>query len=510
MEDKKPTIWNELLKRLTPEEEFGALEVGEKNIRYVLFSKYDLKPKLFGEVQMELGTVVKGELKNKPSFIKALNEIKKFARCDVSLGKCSPIVIALSSANFFFNIIELPDVPEASYDEAVRLNAANVAPLSLESSYFDWQNLGVNLKTLQREFLVGMSPRQKIDSFLDCFNQAGFQPLALESRSLSLLRNFNYFSQTIEKNILLLLIEIGEDGISLLLGRQGKLYFDFYIFWDEIPEAADQKITKEDLEVILSREVKRIIEYSAGHNQETITHFCIFSPIMKKDLAEFIAKQFNLRHVDLNLPVLNSDKSTDIYAGLVGAGLRGSLIPRNLDDIISLLPEGTEKIYANSQVISFISLWSKILVVGFLGVVGILSIVFFIANVQKNNLLEQLNSFANLPEAVEIIKLEDDVKVFNRAVSQVEILEKSSKKWSLILEPIINEAKARKILITRISLSESNNQIRLRARAQKQPDVLEFQEALKKSFFSVDVPLSSFSQTPQGIEFDASILIEQI
>ena len=510
MTEKKPTWFEKFLRRLVPEEEFGALEIGEKNIRYILFSKYDLKPRMFAEVKLEPGVVVKGELKNKAGLVSALNEMKKAARCDGSKGSCSPIVVTLSSADFFFNVIELPDVPEASYDEAVRLNLLQATPISLDSAYFDWQNLGVNLKTLQREFLIGVASRSKIDAYLECFNQVGFEPLALESRSLSLLRNFNYFSQTIEKAITLLMMEIGDDGISFLVGKSGKLFFDFYLFWDEVPEARDKKITREDLETILSREVLRIIEYFSLHGQEQILHFSLFSPVLKKELEEFLAQKFNLRNVAIDLPTVNGDKAPDVYAGLIGAGLRGSLIPREFDDIVSLLPEGTEKIYKDKQVLSFVSLWSKISIAGVLGSVIVLGSTFFIVAAEKNKTFDQLNSLRTLPELNEVNQLNKEAEECNKIIGQISNIEKNYKNWSSFLGPILEAAESQNISISRLSLTESSNQIKMKARAQNQKNALDFQKAVSENavFSGVEIPLSSFSQTPQGVDFEVTMTLK--
>ncbi len=518
MEDAKNergsrSVWLKgFLKKLVPEEEFGALEIGEKNIRYILFSKYDLKLKKFAEVKLEPGVVVKGELKNKAGLISALNEIKKAAGEDASKTSSAvglPVIVTLSSANFFFNVIELPDVPEASYDEAVKLNLSQVTPVSLDSAYSDWQNLGVNLKTLQREFLVGVAPRVKVDAYLDCFEQVGFEPLALESRSLSLLRNFNYFSQTIEKNITFLMVEVGEDGIGFLVGKSGKLFFDFYLFWDEIPETQDKKIDRSDLEVILSREVRRTIEYFSLHEQEQILHFSLFSPILKKELEEFLAQKFSLRHVAINLPLVSSDKTSDVYAGLIGAGLRGSLIPRELDDIVSLLPEGTEKIYKDKQLLRFVSLWTKISIAGILGLVIILGSTFLIVDAEKNKIFVQLNSLKALPELNEIYQLNEEAGEFNKVVEQISSIEKGYRNWSDFLAPIVETAQAQKISISRLSLAESSNQIKIKAKAQTQKNALDFQKIMSENpvFSGVEIPLSSFSQTPQGVEFEAIFLL---
>ncbi len=524
------------LKKLVPEEEFGALEIGEKNIRYILFSKYDLKPRVFVEVKLEPGVVVKGELKNKAGLVSALNEIKKAAGYggsktspagatpqsnaagksdlppEAQAGRAGglPVIVTLSSANFFFNVIELPDVPETSYDEAVRLNLSQATPISLDSAYSDWQNLGVNLKTLQREFLIAVASRSKIDAYLECFEQVGFEPLALESRSLSLLRNFNYFSQTIEKTITLLMVEIGEDGISFMIGKSGKLFFDFYLFWDEIPETQDQKIDRSDLEIILSREVRRTIEYFSQHEQEQILHFALFSPILKKELEEFLVQKFNLRRVAINLPGVSADKASDVFAGLIGAGLRGSLIPRELDDIVSLLPEGTEKIYKDKRILRFVSLWIKISVAGILGSVIVLGSTFLIVAAEKNKIFVQLNSLKTLPELNEIYRFNEEAGEFNKAVEQVSNIERNYRSWSDFLAPIIETAQSQNISISRLSLAESSNQIKVRAKAQTQKNALDFQKAMLGNvvFSDAEIPLSSFSQTPQGTEFEIVLTLK--
>lgn len=513
MVEKKLTWFENFLKRLIPEEEFGALEIGEKNVRYLLFSKYDLKLKIFSEVKLEPGIIVKGELKNKAALIGALNEIKKavgYGNLKTPPSGGLPVIVTLSSANFFFNVINLPDVPEASYDEAVKLNLSQVTPVSLDLAYSDWQNLGVNLKTLQREFLIGVAPRAKIDAYLECFEQVGFEPLALESRSLSLLRNFNYFSQTVEKNITFLMVEIGEDGIGFLVGKSGKLFFDFYLFWDEIPETQDKKIDRSDLEIILSREVQRTIEYFSLHEQEQILHFSLFSPILKKELEEFLAQKFNLRHVAISLPAVSSQKTSDVYAALIGAGLRGSLIPRELDDIVSLLPEGTEKIYKDKRILRFVSLWTKIGVAGIMGSVIILGSTFLIVGAEKNKIFVQLNSLKALPELNEIHQLNKEAEEFNKVIGQISGIEKSYRNWSDFLDPIMEAAKAQKISISRLSLAESNSQIKIRANAETQRSALDFQKTMSETpvFSGVEIPLSSFSQTPQGVEFEAILTLK--
>ena len=72
--------------------------------------------------------------------------------------------------------------------------------------YFDFQNLGVNQKTRQREFLIGIASKNKLNAYLEAFQRSNFQPLAIEPERLSILRDFQYFSRTVEKNAANLII----------------------------------------------------------------------------------------------------------------------------------------------------------------------------------------------------------------------------------------------------------------------------------------------------------------
>ncbi len=503
-----PSLFQKFLDKLVPKQEFPALEIGEKAVSYLLLSRYDLSVEAFTEVQLPEGAIIKGELKNVGAFVDALAKLQ----VQINPGKAQmlPFIASLPSADFSLHVLELPDIPEASYNEAVRLNAGRVSPIALADAYMDWQNLGVNLRTLQREFLVAVAGKQRIDPYLEAFRQVGMQPLALESRSLSLLRLFAYFSQTVEKNITLLIIDIGQDGITFLVGKQGKLLFDFYLFWKEIPEAQDGTITREDLEAILSREVRRILEYYALHNDEAVQNFILFAPVLKQELGEHVAKTFSLRMTPVALPqVVKPDAAgqapaPDLHAGLIGLSLRGSLIPREDDSIVSVLPENTKAAYRSSRMYAFASLWSKIVLVTLGGVLAMSLAVFAVVNFQYAAVRGSIDAFSRAPEAAVIADLEKQAQAFNTLVTRLGLAEKQVRGWSAYLDPVVQEAKNANIAISRISVSGNSPELRLWGTAPSQQKAFDFKTRLTGytgSFSSVDVPLSSFSQGPGGTEF---------
>ena len=496
--------------KLIPQQEFAGFEVGDKVIRFLLLSHYDLSVMSAIEVPLVPGIVEKGELKKQSDFIVALETLK--SKITVTDKSNIPCVVTAPSSLFFFQVIELPEIADASYDEAVRLNASQTSPLQLNDAYLDWQNLGVNLKTLQREFLVGIVGHNRVDPYLEAFQRAGFEIIALESRSLSILRLFSYFSKTIEKNITILFVDVGQDGMSFIIGRQGKLYFDFFLYWSEISEAADGTITKEDLEAILKREVLRMVEFTNLHYSEGISHFVLFSPVLKPDLTAFIQSQFSLKPVEMTPPPLGA-LSADLWAGTIGAGLRGSLIPRETDDLISLLPEGTEVVYQEKRLGSFISLWSKIVSFTLMGMIMVFGVVWSVALRQQKNHQNTLGSINALPEVAEVKSLQADARVFNEQLLKLDQVEKKTVRWSEFLDPIVNAAATYGVSVERLSLGQGNQEIRLQGTAPSEQGAFDFSAAVEKytiKFSKVSLPLSSLVPVPGGVLFDMVITMAKV
>ncbi len=517
----RPTFSQQFIDKLLPQQEFAGLEVGEKSISYLLLSRYNLSVHQFAEIPLPAGTVVKGELKNSAAFVQALHTLQETIHC--KNNACLPFIVSLPSANFFLNILELPDIPEASYEQAVKLNIGHVSPIPIANAYMDWQNLGVNLKTLQREFLIAVASRQRIDPYLDAFRQAQLQPLAIESRSLSLLRPFTYFSQTVEKNVTLLIVDVGQDGITFLVGKQGKLFFDFYIYWNEIPEAQDGTITQDDLQAIMQREVKRILEFYSLHTEETVQNFSIFSPVLKQELVEYVAKMFSIRYIPVVLPdvkasaqeqgkenkpdkavLMKATVSADLYAGLVGLSVRGSLVPREDDNIVSVMPENTREIYKSTRMYSFASLWTKIVCVTLGGLCILAAMVYGIAFRQRLVAQQSLDTFSRAPEVGRVMQLKREADDFNALVNKLDIVDKRTHRWSPYLDLVESASRNTGVTITRISLSENSSDIRIWGKALNQQAAFNFRLAIEQEttlFGKTDLPLSSFAQTPQGVEF---------
>jgi len=48
--------------------------------------------------------------------------------------------------------LEIPDISNVSYEEAVKLNLSQISPIEVKDAYFDFQNLGVSQKLGKENF----------------------------------------------------------------------------------------------------------------------------------------------------------------------------------------------------------------------------------------------------------------------------------------------------------------------------------------------------------------------
>jgi Tfp pilus assembly PilM family ATPase len=501
-------IFEKAIDKLTPTEVFPALQITDKKIKYALFSSYDFSIKNFSEIELPQGTIVKGEVKNIANLTSALNNLKNSLNSKNKKDYKIQCLVSLQSSVFFLRTLEIPDVSDISYEEAVKLNLPQISPIEVKDAYYDFQNLGVNQKTKQREFLIGIASKNKLNDYLEAFKRTNFQPLAIEPESLSILRDFQYFSRTVEKNATNLIVYFSADGLMLLITKEGKLLFDYYLYWNDIEEAQDGQITSSDLQSLLTREIRRVLEFYYLRSGENIAYFSFISPFLKEELAQFISTKLNLKEIkivfpEFNYPVLQN-KTKDDYAGLIGIGVRSTLISRSNDNYLSVTSQDTTEIYKNFQLNSFISLWGKIIAFTLLGLTCILAGVYGVLSYDKNQAEESLSNISNASQVVQFQNLQENAKEFNFLLDQLEKISQSAKSSSEYLAPIIENASSNGIVIKRFNFASGNKNIIIQASASSQSAALNYKSQLEASgvFEKVDLPLSSFSQNPQGVDFN--------
>jgi len=234
----------------------------------------------------------------------------------------------------------------------------------------------------------------------------------------------------------------------------------------------------------------------------------IFSPFLKNELAQFISTKLNLKEIKIIFPEFNyidlQNEINDDYAGLIGIGIRSTLISRSIDDYLSVTSQDTTEIYKNLQLNSFISLWGKIVVFTFLGLTCILGGVYGVTRYNKNQVEQSLSNISNASQVAQFQTLQNNAKEFNLLLEQLEKISLRVSNNSKYLAPIIENASSNGIIIKRLNFASGNKNIIIQASASSQVAALNYKSQLEDSgvFEKVDLPLSSFSQNPQGVDFN--------
>ena len=159
----------------------------------------------FNEAEIDKGVVVDGEIKKEDR----LAEIIRTALQDIK-GKpirTKYVAVSLPEEKAFLQIVQLPKMKEQEIDQAIRFEAENYIPYSIDTVYLDHAIVSPLQNSLDHiDVLLASLPRVIVDSYVSVIKKAGLIPKILEVESLSLTR------AVVEKEtspIPLLIVDIG-------------------------------------------------------------------------------------------------------------------------------------------------------------------------------------------------------------------------------------------------------------------------------------------------------------
>lgn len=493
-------------KLLVPEFTISAISIEERMVRVFCFDKKIDKITKSGKYALPVGIIEEGILK-KPEQLKSFfNSLK---------NKLWPkeknvwIVLSLPSANFFVNILNIPELDEERFEEAIVFNTQMIAPLPLEESYFDWEDWELSGKDGDKEIFVALGIKKQIDPYLEILKDVGFNVVAVEPLALSLAR-FNY--EFIEKEKPTLIIDLRTEGIEFIITEGKKLIFFDFDSWHEIfGKDIPAKITTDLLKKHIGVEIPMLLNFYSLKRNQIIQQFVFlgFNAQLVNVLIRWIKVQYQLASLEIKLPTYLSKASRDWF-GVIGAALRG-LISRNEDIIVSLAPVGTEREYQQNHLLSIISLWSKVIItVGLVAVfsLGLIDNTFFrnIEGQYHQDVMKSLDT-KTIEKESNLIQVS---KEFNDLITKYIQIQAYEADWKEKLDIIFKESDSSLVNIKRILVSAAPaNNITIQGEAGKKSLIVDFKDALDKSnlFSEISLPLSALVETSEGVTFNLSIKI---
>ncbi len=169
----------------TTEVAFG-LDISDRNLRMIQLEKSSkkIKVQLFNEIKLPPDCITNGEIKQPKVFLDSLN---KMIKTRIGHGKLSDEVIGvLPEEKTFFKILNMPLVADDQIVSKIKELLPQDIPVDFSDIYMDHQIIEKNDNGLM--VLVGVSPKNIIESYVDILARANLIPTVLEIESAPISR----------------------------------------------------------------------------------------------------------------------------------------------------------------------------------------------------------------------------------------------------------------------------------------------------------------------------------
>lgn len=142
----------------------------------------------FGEFPLEPGVIERGQVKKEKELAEVLKSIR--GQVQGENIKTPYVVASLPEEQAFLQIIQLPRMSKEDLESAVRFEAENYVPYSLDTMEIDFQRVEPVVDHLNHtDVLLAALPKATVSPYVAALKTAGLVPLALEIESLAVVRS---------------------------------------------------------------------------------------------------------------------------------------------------------------------------------------------------------------------------------------------------------------------------------------------------------------------------------
>ncbi len=208
---------------LNPFKNSFGLDISENIVRLAKIVKTRKNNHLISlnEEKIKEGVIFEGEIKNevklKESIQKLINTVngKKI--------RTRYVKSVIPERKTFIKMIQIPKTKKTDLSEAVKWEAAQHIPLSLDEIYLDWQIINVQSATQKINVLVAAAPKIIVNSYCSLFESLNLIPISLEIESLSTIRSILPKEKDVKDS--LLVIDIGGVHTNLIIYDKNTIQF---------------------------------------------------------------------------------------------------------------------------------------------------------------------------------------------------------------------------------------------------------------------------------------------
>lgn len=434
------------------------------------------------EEPLEAGIIKDGIVINKESLAKSLKELFKKTNPKVKFA-----VVSIPAEHAYFKIFSFPKtIQEERLEETMKLTIGFQLPVVPEQVYLDWEKTeGQN----QNEVFLTTMPKPVANSYIEALNLAGLRIVAVEISPLSALR-----SVEIKENSQFVLKIPSLSGVGIYFVKNGKIWFARFL-----PEKFINKKSFDDE----SKKLSDFFEFTGESIGDPIDN------IGPKSIEWIELDKLKISNQMATLGESRLNERTDSSKWLVslGAALRG-LMPRHEDNLISLMPVGTEEAYEYQKMATFAEFISSISI----GLSIFFSAAFliawiFISSIQQQT-SKQIENLTALPVPEDAAILEEQTKELNDALSVSTSLINTMPKWSAVLDELKGRVIS-DIIIVNLSLPSPSDIFGVNGIAKNRSQLNLFKKSLEGSemFMDINLPLANLEQK-ENIPFSISFRLK--
>ncbi len=476
-----------LLNLLTTEKRVAGIEISDSVVRIAF-----LRPKENKQWKMRgkktLATSTSGKLEHElilieepiaPNIIengmvidpdllsKTLRDIWVRAKLDTHYA-----IVAIPDDTIYSRIFSFPKSVEGSrLTEAMRLAISFQLPMKIEGMYLDWE-LTTNTKTAN-EILLSTIPRTVAHGYVGALETAGIKTVALESHLASISRAIKY-----KESEPILITSKTPDGVTVFILKDGILRFS---------RTLPTKFVTENKRAEEIRKIKTA--YEAEHKE--------------------IISEIELRDLTVNDDYASYPMKTPQAKWLIAVGaVMRAQIPEGTDNLISLLPVGTEEAYSYQKMTTFVVLIRNLTIgVSIFFILAFLGTYLFMLSVSKN-ITSTVATLSESSLSPEIIAKEAWIMRVNELTSASQSILSQTPLWSTVIAEV-NARLIQGISISAFNATSLTEKMSLAGTAKDRATLNRFKKYLEESamFTGVDIPFTNIEQR-EDIPFSASLRIK--
>jgi len=466
-----------ILNIFTKERYVAGIEISDSIVRIALFRSNNKKKNVENQNQDELilieetisaNIIADGVVLDVELLSKTLQDIWDKVKPGTDYA-----IVAIPDDKIYSKIFSFPkSVDGTRLTEAMRLAIGFQLPMKTEDIYLDWERTGGTSTT--NEILLSTIPRTVADGYVEALEKAGIKIIALESHLASIARAVKSAPGTTT-----LFSKKTPDGATIFALKDDILRFS---------RTLPLRFVSEDQ---ISNEIEKV---KTSFVSEGI------GDVVVQEIADATVRDEYAGRVEITNP-----KSKWLVA--LGAAIRGKM-PEGTDNLVSLLPIGTEEAYAYQRITSFALLMRNLIIsVSMFFTVTYIATYFFMYSVLQNT-SGQITTLSDSDTPLELIEKEQQIIDVNSITETGVLFLSQTPMWSTVLEEIA-KITPDGITISMFSAPIFNEKMFFTGTAINRVTLNDYKKTLQESSLlsEVELPLTNLEKK-EGIPFTISFRLK--